>query len=449
MRSGRSTFRPFYWFDHNERSTATVGYLVIAMTLYLSVAGNWNTGVIVNQKIKTQAIADAAAHGAATRLSSALNSMAMLNMLAMRARSAMVIYDACLATSIVAMITAVIVCAVNTARFIASCFALAPDFDALKQAIEAGIDAVTIGFWMSKFLKASRSDLSDTFDKVRDAQDDLSESLSSDINAQLKELENYMVVNGVSRTKVYVAHPDTTLYPGTGSNATDYLFTKADYLTRLLMISCRVAFADAQWLTVSDIYSPPTPKEAYKFPVLRGQKFFDNFRNSTVKNVIRVTFYASLLVAVPLHSIPSWGYKLKSQSFLSEWSGSDDDDRRMMQVIAMAERVDSQDTFMAKGFFKPINSGNSVVALAQAETSNTYDEVLNSMLGKIPLLSQMIAFPWRMWSSMGANYQGRLTKISPSLLREALGTNNDMKSALQKNMGGDINQSKETDVFLH
>ena len=130
---------------------------MIAMTLYLTVSGVWNTGVIVDHKIKTQAVADAAAQASAARIASALNEMAMLNMLAMRSSSAMALYDAYMTTAIAGMIGAGIYAGVQFAIFIASCLALAPNFDALKQAIEATMDTITLGIFLSKILLSSRN----------------------------------------------------------------------------------------------------------------------------------------------------------------------------------------------------------------------------------------------------------------------------------------------------
>ncbi|MHC4871445.1 MAG: hypothetical protein ACYTFY_06345 [Planctomycetota bacterium] len=439
-------FSPLHWFDRNEVSTVTIGYLVIAMTLYATVAGIWNTGVVVNQKIKTQVVADVAAHGAATRMAAGLNEMAMLNMLAMRSRAALTVYYSCVATSTVGYIAGGVLIGVYAARLVASLGTDASAWAQLALVISdlAGLTAFTV-----HYTKAKPSDLRSVFKKVSARQKSLAGSLTADINSQLGIVENYLEVKGNRLTNIYVSHPDTSFYPVAGSSSTSYLFNKAGYLTRLMMIATRVAFADAQWLTVKNIYKPPEPQDAWKFPVLRSQSFFNNFRNEFMPNIMRVAMYASLAISIPLNAIPEWGYKLKSQSGLSEWSGNKSSDRRIMQVVAVAERIDSQKTFMAKGFFKKLNAGNSVVAVAQAEAGNPYDEIFHYMLGDIPMMKSLISIPWRMWSSMGVNYQGRLTRVDPVLVRDALLNNTKMKNAWVDNTGGKLDMARSKDVFLH
>ncbi|MHC4886579.1 MAG: hypothetical protein ACYTGH_16000 [Planctomycetota bacterium] len=448
MKASTPGFRPLHWFHRSERSTVTVGYLVIAMTLYATVAGVFNTGVMVNQKIKTQVVADATAHGAATRIAAAINEMAMLNMLALRTQAARIINRTCIATSVLAGIVIAVIIVVAVVRLIAS---WGTDGSAWKDLALAAVDTAALIAFIKAYSKAKLGDLDSVYRDLKNRQRTLANNLTNDLWAQAKLQEDYLTNSkGVRRTNLYLSHPDSAIYPVASGPGASYLFTPTDMGTRALMLASRIVLADAQWLAVSNVYKVPDPDDSFKFPVVRKKhNFYLNFKHTWVKNAVRWGMYGFLVAFTLVASFEQWGYKMRSQRILSEWSANRPSDRRMLQVVAVAERTDSRNTFMAKGFFKQLNPGNSVMAVAQAEAGNPYDEVLHNMLGSVPLINQMITFPWRLWSSLGVNYQGRLSRVQGDDVNDALRVNARMKAAWEANTGGRFDSQRKTDVFLH
>jgi len=432
-----------------NRGTVTIGFLLMSMTLYISVAGIWNTGVLVDQKIQTQVAADAAAHAAATQMSSTINRVAMLNMLILRAKAASVIYDACEAAYWSGFILATIRGAVHAAIFFASLWALAPNWPALAISIRCGIDIESLIQFRRHYSQADRGEINDVFDRCKRAQNTLVSSLAETINKQAADLEDYLPhPGGAKRFNIYVVHPKTQWYPNQTSSAS--FLQRSSYSNRLTILGLRVALADMQWATVRNIRRPPKPGESYRFPALQSQRFFRNFRDSWVRPIVRWVGWTGGLVASTLaRSGGSWGYDLCTRSnVVSEWPGTKDE-RSRFKVIAVAQRKNSSNTFMARGFFKKVNEDDTVVAVAQAETQNVYNDFMES----IPGIRTIGRFPWRMWSSMGACWQGRLMQVEPDVLKASLKQSPDLPDIWKRNtqqtlddvLGGD----KKEHVFLH
>ena len=119
-------------------------------------------------------------------------------------------------------------------------------------------------------------------------------------------------------------------------------------------------------------------------------------------------------------------------------------------------------SFMAKGFFTPFAS-NTVLAASQAEAVNEYDELPAQPPDCQITCNQtdtrfILKLPWRLWSSMGANYQPRLNAIDPAMLEAVTrgggveGSNSAMKKALKDNTGlaeDKLSKAIATGIFLH
>lgn len=432
-----------------ERSTVTVGFLIMALTLYLCVAGVWNTGVLVDQKIQTQVYADATAHTAASGVSSALNQMAMLNMLLLRAKSAQAVATNCTLLSSAGGVAAAALEAMYIARIAAS---MGLDVDAIIQAGLVAYDIARLAAFTVNHAKASRGDISKVANDCRDKQKKLIDQLIDTINARIKELEGYLPKDSAGNPlyKVYLSHPHGEMYPGASASADDILFRKSSYGNRLSVFAPRLLLADIQWGTVSNPFSPPKPKESYVFPGLRSQKFFSGFRSRLLPNILRVIWYGGLTAEVFIYSGQDWGYEMRSRSGLSEWDGGSASDRSMLQVVAVVERVSSSQTFMARGFFKPLNKSDSVMAVAQAEAGNVYDELLFNIGGDIPVVKTILKLPWRMWSSLGANYQGRLSEVNPADVINAVRSSSALGEAWKNNTGMSAQDIQGlSNVFLH
>ena len=433
-----------------ERSTVTVGFLIMAVTLYLCVAGVWNTGVLVDQKIQTQVYADAVAHTAATSVSSSLNQMAMLNMLVLRSRSAQAVGTNCTLLSTAGNIAAFGLLAMYIARIFAS---MGLDAEAIFQAtVLSAWDIPRLIAFTAHHAKASRGEINRVYDNCRNMQRRVLSQLVSNINARTREIEDYLPKDsaGGQMYRVYLAHPKGELYPGKGASAEDFLFRKSSYGNRISTFTLRLVFADIQWGTVGNPYSPPNPGASYALPAMRSQKFFSGFQSSLLPNILRVIWYGGLVAEVFIHSDQDWGYELLSRSGLSEWDGGSASDRSMMQVVAVVERSASSQTFMARGFFKPLNKSDSVVAVAQAEAGNVYDELLFNVAGDIPIVRTILKLPWRMWSSMGANYQGRLAELNLTDVVRAMNSSPAMGQAWKNNTGMSPQDMQGlSNVFLH
>lgn len=435
--------------DAEQRSTVTVGFLIISLTLYLCVAGVWNTGALVEQKMQTQAAADAAAQAAAVKMSSALNQVAMLNMLQLRARSAQVIGTNCIVLSTTGLAAATALEASYIAQVASS---LGLNIYADIQAVLTGIDIARLIAFTIKHSKAKRGDIGKVVTKCQKAKKKVIGDLGKDINKKMKQIEAYLPegVSGGKPYRLYLAHPGGNLYPGTPASGDKLVFKKSDYGSRLAILAARVVLADMQWATVKNPFKPPAPQASYKFPGLRSQKFFSGFRSKKLPPILRGLWYAGLAGSILGYSAGDWGYDLKSRSALQEWSGGNPANRKLLQVVAVAERSASSDSFMAAGFFKPVNAGDSVVAMAQAEAGNVYDELFFGIGGSIPILKNIVALPWRMWSSMGANYQGRLSLLNASTVSDALGHNKKMQKCLKDNTGQAVPVTAGSrNVFLH
>ena len=437
--------------------TVTIGFLLMAMTLYVCVAGVWNTGAMIDQKIQSQVAADAAAHSAATEMSSTINQVAMLNMLILRAQSACVIYEACIAATIVGTIVAVIEFVVNMVRWIISLIPKplpTPDPDALRRAVSALKDLSVIIAFASHYLQTDIAGIYRVISDCKSEQTRLVDELPNRVKEQTAAIEEYLPhPGGRQQFKINVSHPEASWYPE--SNGTGRILRRSYYPERLIMLYIRVLLTDMQWATADNAYEPPEPEDSWRMPGLKGlpsQAFFEQFLLQTVKNGFRIAWYLTLVLSPPLHSIDNWGYELYTKTFI-EWAGNNTDRSRLM-VIAAVERIHSTNTFMARGFFKPVNDGNSVLAVSQAETQNVYSDLLDSLFGNIPGVREMLGLlPWRMWSSMGACWQSRLIQVDTEVLRRSLEKNDHMKRAWKNNTSQEpndlLNKDKNTNVILH
>ena len=94
----RRWYRAGGMYAPGPSGTVTVGFMLLSMLMYAAVAGVWNTGIVVDEKIMAQRAADTAAFGAATHLSRTLNETAMMNMLILRSLAAEAVARDCLFT---------------------------------------------------------------------------------------------------------------------------------------------------------------------------------------------------------------------------------------------------------------------------------------------------------------------------------------------------------------
>jgi hypothetical protein len=421
------------------RGTVTIGFLLMSMTLYVSVAGIWNTGVVVDQKIQAQVAADAAAHGAATQMSSTINRITMLNMLILRANSANVIYQSCVIAAIAGVATIAVLVAIEVVKMIAS-IAAAGTYVPVGLANIAALvpDATYLARFLFWFGRTKFWEFFGIIDECRREQNNLRANLGTTIQDQVDALNAHLS----NKYKVYVANTEN--FNG--------IVRPSNYGERLLMLYARVWLADAQWgrVNLNEPNSPGDPEESWKFPTLRSQAFFPPIIDSWVRNIMRIGWYGSLGLLPLANSAGSWGYELSTRQFLSEWPG-DEPSRDPFKVIAVAERTNSSNTFMARGFFKPVNRGDTVLAVAQAETQHVYSDTFKLLGDTIPLLKGPLdlinGLPWRMWSSMGACWQGRLMQVEPRVLEDSLEKSSDLKDRWEKNT--QLLPNSDKNVFLH
>ncbi|MDR0868616.1 MAG: Tad domain-containing protein [Planctomycetota bacterium] len=468
---------------HDERSTVTVGFLFLMVPLYLCIAAIWNTGSLVDQKMRAQALADSVALSAASQMSHSINQMIMLNMLALRAKSAE-------ATALRCLLTAVVGGAVATANLLLSTIppppAPNPYFDPAEATI-AGLDIAFLAAWAAKIGKVMASNDYQEVTKldIDEQQKKVNEKLLkrmyqqiSDINEAannnfkkpggvgdfLDDVRDARNVKRIETYKIYVAHKDADIYHPESEKASSekIIFKETEYHQRLAALTARVILADGQWAKASKFNialdfandkNLEEPDASWLFPALRSHKFFEPLKSKkpfpiSVKwMTISLGWYGMGLASSLGYAGGQWGYVF------------DEDDRDLLQVAVIVEKSDDipfvgghlpdnmpNYSFMATGFFRSVNE-RKVIAMAQAETYNTYYRLIKNLT----FLSEILGglndsglFRWMQWASLGANYQARLTRIDSQWLGAVKA--DKFKSYLEDTLklkSGDAN------VFLH
>ena len=447
-------------FASDEKGAVIIGFLMLLVSIYLCIAGLWNTSVLVEQKIQAQTVADTTAHTIAGDIASTVNEMTMLNMLTLRARSAKAIYTTCIFTSFAG--GAII--AVNIAKAISEIANPATIVIGFFHLAQATYDSARLIAFIHHYTKASMSELSKIIDKCSNRQNDLYRSFGSTVSNHLNHIKSYLRENDTLGTwNIYATTDKASLYPTSSGHAP--FLKSSPYIYKLFTLMARLTLQDEQWIKVKSPFSLKDPKKSSLLPppsVPKPTPFFDGFKSKNTGKIMKITWFASIAATAALYATGDWGYDLYTRGFITEWNIDNPADRRIFQTLVFAERTGINNSFMAKGFFTPFAS-NTVLAASQAEAVNEYDELLhNHQIARLPVIKQILGFilklPWRLWSSMGANYQPRLNAIDPAMLEAVTrgggveGSNSAMKKALKDNTGlaeDKLSKAIATGIFLH
>ncbi|GHV18919.1 hypothetical protein AGMMS49959_02120 [Planctomycetales bacterium] len=455
-----------------EKSTVTVGLLLLTATLYLCVAGVWNTGSLVEQKIRTQAVADAAALSAASQMASAANEMIMLNMMHLRyecggfvSAAAMVTIGACAGQFIAIPLYLGARIAASAGLDLAAVTSLTAELTLIAIDVVRLIAwGIHIGVGMGHYVAFTGLYY---HPYILAGQQNLPRNTGDYINRQLKEAENVANESGdvlapatEQAFNIYAYSPTVSsglLYPNANASL-DKMFTTKPWTNPLLLV-LRTFGADGQWAVVEDKdFKPPYielpgPKRSFSIldksilPALRKPKFFDGFKSGTVWGVIKtattlkLAWYLSLAMSCFIGSAVNIGEPLG-------YVVSHPTDKKTQQVIVLVEKHDSDATFMARGFFQPALPGKSILAMAQAEIYNPHTGLFSELTGT-SAADEIVSnvFPWMDFSSLGANYEARLRQIDHTLVGRFLATGNpEIRRIKDENGLGNVG---DKDVFLH
>ncbi|GHS90913.1 hypothetical protein FACS1894139_05080 [Planctomycetales bacterium] len=466
----------------DERSTVTIGMLILMAVLYLGLAAIWNTGSLIDQKMQTQAVADATALSAASELSSGINEMVMLNMLNLRIQGGWNAAFAGLLTatgSFVGFIAAEIYWALRIAA------AVGFDLDAVQQAIYTGIDIVRTGAWLG-WLIAGTVDIAQTsvevhYPIIKEALKHIPNNIATRIKQQTEIIDQS--VNDVQNVdyEIYVAHPLSELYypkmAGQPLSYMDVMFVKPSANERIQTSLFRTFFADAQWARrgFADAFRPSAPDDSYKFPVLRlglvnmifalinhelpfpfAWGFFDAIMSEAPPggSVLKNKFFVACTYLVAVLAFGSaGGATLDGRKFVPAYPANANNEYNQ-QIVVLVKKKNTNQSFMAKNWFKSEAATDSVVAMAQAEAYNPFfrqDKFISFSKNWFDGSGTMM--PLRDYSSFGANFQSRLTPIDSELVAKILpNTGKKMNDVLSKKLFGEsgtLRPEEVKNVFLH
>lgn len=425
------------------KGTVVIGFLIIMLPIYLSVAALWNTSVLAERKIKAQTIADAAAYSIAGEVAALTNQMTMLNMLQLRIKCAQAIETACIGATLVGAVE------------IYENYEVAEALMAVPETAEAGLalmleviaDSIRLGLFVSSYILTDIISITIDGAKCQIQQKKLYKNFGALVRERLDTITEYINQDsGTGEWKIYATMNKSSLYPTECS--TPPFLAKSTFLNRGELLAFRLITQDEQWIKVKHplfvLIGKTKPKKCNYIPppsLPFSTPFFKGFKTPETGDMMKYAWFASLATAGAIYNIIDWGYDLSSRNLIKEWDINSKNDRRIFQTLVFVERTESNHSFMAKGFFKPF-AGATILAASGSEAVNEYDELLqNYQIARVPVIKEIInlimLLPWRLWTSMGANYQPRLNAIDPQLFDAVLNNsgNAQMKEALLKNTG--------------
>ena len=434
-----------------ERSTVTVGFLMLSVALFLCVSAIWNTGMLVDRKIQAQAIADGVALSAASEMASSLNDMVTQNMLQVRLQSAHVIQ----------------LCNRWMKGFIGVQLAAAGAYTGVLLAqlrfISAAINGVRTAMDLIRFIKfcsavSPAEYVSDIISDVKDKYGKLTPNLNQNINNSAKRIAEFVGNNG--EFEIYVGSRHGFYYPQV-TVGNDYLLEKPAYTTKLGVLALRTVLFDQQWKNVKSPGSLPDPYGATipDIPTAVGKflntDFADGFKSKiagslTMATAVKVEWFVVLAPNIFGYATSSqWAaYVPKDEAVKSDSSGGN---FQIVACVVAGNKTDwCQKNYMAPVFFKPLIP-NNIIAVAAAEAVNPNYEFIN----EIPVISSIINFfPWRYWSSFGVNFQPRLTRVRSfaAMAQMAPGKCPGLAKALADNAGESgktLYNNPSRSLFLH
>lgn len=426
-----------------ERSTVTIGFLMLSVALFLCVAAVWNTGSLVDRKIQAQAVADSAALTAASEMASTMNDMVTQNMLEVRLQSAAIIQKTIRALKVLIPIKLAIAAA-YAAKYFLNPFTI--PLGIYYEALVAH-DAARYAKFVIAVNKAEK--VENVQSGVKQRHPKLVGNFNRNVNNSVQMVEQF-VKGSRHQFKIYVGHRDNAYYPRNDGN-TGYLFTQPSYGTKLAVLAIRVLLLDQQWKTVNPWDVPePTGSTLRDLPKLVGMftntSFMDGFKAKipvvSLPTLIKIEWFAGMGIGTLANAGTTWAACVpKTDDDANNWRG-----REQYQIIACVvnpnDETARQENYMAPVFFDAITPGQNIVAVAAAEVNNPNFDFFAS----IPVLGAIINFlPWRYWSSLGANYQARLTRVSPRVFSKVV----ERIPELQKAMADNGKGANYGNVFLH
>ncbi|MBP5232709.1 MAG: Tad domain-containing protein [Planctomycetes bacterium] len=426
-----------------ERSTVTIGFLMLSVALFLCVAAVWNTGSLVDRKIQAQAVADSAALTAASELASTMNDMVTQNMLEVRLQSAAIIQKTIRALKVLIPIQ-LIAAGAYAARYFFNPFTV--PLGIYYEALVAH-DAARFAKFVIAVNKAEK--IENIQNGVKQRHPKLVGNFNQNVYNSMQKVEQF-VKGSRHQFKIYVGHSSTGYYPQK-SGDTSYLFTQPSYVTKLAVLAIRVLLLDQQWKTVDPWKVPePTGSTLRDLPKLVGKftntDFMDGFKAKlpgvSMPTLLKIEWFAGMGIGTVANANATWSACVpKMDDDANNGRG-----REQYQIIACAVTPNDEDArrdnYMAPVFFDAIPPGKNIVAVAAAEVNNPNFDFFAS----IPVLGAIINFlPWRYWSSLGANYQARLTRVSPRVFAKVV----ERIPELQKAMADNGKGANYGNVFLH
>ncbi len=440
----------------DTRGTVVIGFLIIMLPIYLSVAALWNTSVLAERKIEAQTIADAAAYSIAGEVAALTNQMTMLNMLQLRIKCAQAIETACVAATAVGAIE------IEENFEIAEAL-MADPYTFIEGLILMGLvlnDTIRLAAFVIDYIPTDIISITIAGINCQTTQQKLYKNFGTLVKDRLDAITKYINQDsGTGEWKLYATMNKSNLYPKTCG--TPPFLAKSTYLNRGELLAVRLGTQDQQWIKVKNPIFLKKPKKSNYLPppaLPFSTPFFDGFKSEDTGKFMKLAWFASLATAGAVYNIIDWGYDLSSRNLIKEWDINSENDRRIFQTLVFVERTESNHSFMAKGFFKPF-AGATILAASGSEAVNEYDELLqNNVIAKVPVIKQIInlvmMLPWRLWTSMGANYQPRLNAIDPQLFDAVLkiSDNSAMKNALLTNTGlksDDLSAANLKNAFVH
>jgi hypothetical protein len=431
----------------SQRGNIAVLFLFLGLVFYGLMAMVWNTGKIASAKIETQTAADAAAYSSAVWTSRVMNLTVATNMLILRNGSAHIAGAAADATEIGFQIALTAYLFYHTALCTSRCVRPPPVFfdpvcfaqcytprvlnyswaqAALQQfaaTARSGIDA----YRSRKFLKR--------IDELYQFQQDLIDAVGKAIDEQRQAMEDYYDCDiwlvGWSPSGQPVANDKITPPLKTGG--------KASFALPLL--------ARAGW----ELYSPAhvSWRRSQPFLAAPGPGRMHLTRWFWPGQARQIWMFGS--IAGYLLTLNHGGGKhrvLTSQSGIFEFGPLSLDEWKPFSIVAVArKRSDNTKSgqpparpldLMAPGLFR-----HSIVpmAYAQAETFHGIDGHVANAAGAWAPLRYIGAYPFRMWTTYGWQWQPRLNRGDQ--LRNAIDGDDDLKQWLREagvNAPGDVDE---------
>ncbi len=372
-------------FHRDESGLVLVLFVLVALIFAVLIALNWNTGRIVSAKMRAQAAADQGALAAATWQSRAVNLVTGSNMLILRNASAEVS-----ARAIMAVVHGV---RRNWQDALNAC----PDNPCRQSLLNRIVRAPNneIGPYIEFIARSGNfangalesGTFSRRIEEVHEFQRRLVESIPEVVDEQRELVAEFHEV------RLILAVPGRS----DGLIVPPLRIGSVDSFERMLRL--RRELSD-YWL----------PEEAN----------FDRFSGIGGARQLWDDAVEEAILDVSARYGGSH-YVLVSQSGADELSPAEAG-REAFSVFATAV-VDEvrEDQFLFKGFFEfEISPADCATASAQAETFNGYDE-------RYDRRNRVAAYPFRVWTTLGWNWQPRLTRSD--LVAVTLGSDPDTQAA--------------------